>query len=355
MPNATYAGMIFKGVHDAIVRNGFTTACRRQEAGGGHICVSLYKVHLKRDCRVKIERKNDLSLRLLEVFGAVMRCQTTIGAAEELGISQPAVSNSIKSLEAQLGFLLFERNNRRLRPTEEARLLLEEIEPIFGLLRNLEGQVRDLRKTRGGRLRLIATPPLGHTVLPVTLSGFLEERPSVTVRYDIRRLETVIQTVETGAAEVGFLLGLREHPALNVWPLHESAMVCVMPANHPLRAKDKITPFDIASVPLIGLESNLGAIVRAAFNSAGVPHLPRVEVRYCHTACVLANAGIGVAVVDPFSARFADTLNVITRPFEPLTMVAAAAVSRRDAPLSLLANSFVEEVRSRLAESEAGQ
>jgi len=58
---------------------------------------------------MKIARRNDLSLRLLEVFGTLMLCRTTTAAAEELGISQPSVSIAIKQLEGQLGFALFER------------------------------------------------------------------------------------------------------------------------------------------------------------------------------------------------------------------------------------------------------
>ena len=71
---------------------------------------------------MKIARKNDLSLRLLEIFGAVITHQTTVHAAEDLGISQPAVSLAIKQLEEQLGFSLFDRRNRRLQPTQEARI-----------------------------------------------------------------------------------------------------------------------------------------------------------------------------------------------------------------------------------------
>jgi hypothetical protein len=90
---------------------------------------------------LKIHRKNDLNLRLLEVFEAVMRCQTTIDAAEELGISQPAVSTSIKRFEKQVGFTLFDRTGRLMKPTEEARLLLNEVVPVFALLRNIEGEI----------------------------------------------------------------------------------------------------------------------------------------------------------------------------------------------------------------------
>lgn len=303
---------------------------------------------------MKIERKNDLSLRLLEIFNAVMHCRTTVDAAEEIGISQPAVSNAIRALEKQLGFLLFERANRQLTPTEEAHLLLKEIEPLFGMLRDIEHEVRDMRDTRSGRLRLIATPPLGHTAVPVALKQFLADRPNVRVNFDVRRLETVIQSVEKGASEIGFVLGVKHHPSLNVMPLYESDMVCVTPARHPLAEKAVITPADIAGHTLIGLETALGATVKAAFDRAGVPHEAGVKVRYCHTACVLANAGIGVAVVDPFSARFTQVFDVAIRPFEPTTKVIAAALSRQDTPLSLLADALISELKVYFASEDAG-
>ncbi|MEE3100937.1 MAG: LysR family transcriptional regulator, partial [Pseudomonadota bacterium] len=116
---------------------------------------------------MKIERRNDLSLRLLEVFGAVMQHQTTVRSAEALGISQPAVSTAIRALEAQVGFALFERRNRRILPTEEALDLYREVEPIVSMLRSVEGRVRDLRAGAAGKLRIMATPPLGHSLAPV--------------------------------------------------------------------------------------------------------------------------------------------------------------------------------------------
>lgn len=302
---------------------------------------------------MKIERKNDLSLRLLEIFNAVMRFRTTVGAAEAIGISQPAVSNAVRTLEKQLGFLLFERANRQLTPTEEAHVLLKEIEPLFGMLRDIEQEVRGLRDARSGRLRLISTPPLGHTAVPIALKHFLADRPNVRVNYDIRRLETVIQSVEKGAAEIGFVLGVQHHPTLSVMPLHESDMVCVMPANHALADKPVITPADISGYNLIGLETSLGATVKAAFDRAGVPHIASVKVRYCHTACVLANAGIGVTVVDPFSAHFTQSFDIAIRPFEPTTKVIAAAISRRDTPLSLLADALIQELRTYFADTYA--
>ncbi len=76
-----------------------------------------------------------LNLRQLEIFREVIRCQTTVGAAEALAISQPAVSNAIRQIESQLGIPLFDRVGNRLVPTDEAREVMRGSEPIFSLYR----------------------------------------------------------------------------------------------------------------------------------------------------------------------------------------------------------------------------
>ncbi len=297
---------------------------------------------------MRINRKNDLSLRLLETFEALFRCQTTVGAAEDLGISQPAVSNGIKSLERQLGFTLFERAGRQLKPTEDARLFHAEVEPLFEVLRNIETEARALRASTSGRLRLSTTPPLGHAALPAILAGFLKDRPNATVQYAVRRADTVLQNVQMGISDIGFILGLRSHVELDIIPLAEGDLVCVLPQNHPLAEKPEIYPEDLAGHELIGLETHLGMVVRNAFDARGIPFLAKVEVRYCHTACTLSGAGIGASIVDPYSAAYASNLNIVTRPFLPVTNVVACAVVRGDKSLPGIARDFIDEVRLEL-------
>lgn len=300
---------------------------------------------------MKIARKNDLSLRLLEIFEALLRCETTVGAASDLGISQPAVSNGIRALERQLGFTLFERAGRLLKPTEDARLFHAEVEPLFEVLRNIETEARALRASTSGRLRLSTTPPLGHAALPKILASFLDTRPQATVKYAVRRADTVLQNVRMGISDVGFILGLNSHMELDILPLATGDMVCVLPQDHPLAEREAITPEDLAAHEVIGLETHLGALVRQAFDSRGVPFEARVEVRYCHTACTLAGAGIGASIVDPYSAAFASTLNIVSRPFLPETKVSAGAIVRRGQSLPGIARDFVDAVRTALAAS----
>ena len=117
-----------------------------------------------------------MNLRQIELLRAVVRCETTVRAAQELGLSQPAVSNAIKHLESQVGFPLFERVNNRLFPTAEARSLYEESEPIFTLHAALEARVQDIKENRAGHIRIIATPPLGYGVLPAALRTAIREK-----------------------------------------------------------------------------------------------------------------------------------------------------------------------------------
>lgn len=298
---------------------------------------------------MKISRKNDLSLRLLEIFEALMRCQTTVSAAEDLGISQPAVSNGIIALEKQLGFSLFERTGRKLQPTEDARLFLAEVEPLFSVLRNIEVEARELRTAKSGRLRLSTTPPLGHGALPRILARFLEDRPNVKVRYSVRRLDTVLDNVKMGIVDMGFVLGLKTHLDLDVIPLAEQSMVCVLPNDHPLERLQVISPRDLEGHRLIGLDSQIGATIQNAFEESGISFDAHVEVRYCHTACILAAQGIGAAIVDPYSALFASNLSIVARPFVPDTKIIASVAVRRGSSRPRIAMDFIEEVKRDLA------
>jgi hypothetical protein len=97
----------------------------------------------------------------------------------------------------------------------------------------------------------------------------------------------------------------------------------------------------------------MGTIVRRAFAQADVPHRFSVEVRYCNTACVLAESGVGIAVVDPLSPVFSGHYDLAIRPFAPASRVTASAVRSRKRPISRAADAFLREVRLIAAETAA--
>ncbi len=289
-----------------------------------------------------------MTLRQLEVLRALIRHRTTVAAARELALSQPAVSNALKVMEAQAGFALFERINNRLFPTAEALALHQEAAAIFTLHAGLEGRVRDLRDSRSGHLRLVATPPLGYGIIPPALRRFLASRPGLRVSFDIRRYEGVLDGVTSRVAELGFVIGLSRHAGIASEVVHRGAMVCVCAPGHALAARPSVTPRDLAGFPFIALErgTRMGEAVRDSFERDGTPFHATVEVRYCNTACVLAAAGVGVAVVDPFSPHLGGSHELAVVPFLPHTPAVAHVFWSEAQPLSRLAKAFLDEVRA---------
>ncbi|SEE78981.1 DNA-binding transcriptional regulator, LysR family [Rhizobiales bacterium GAS188] len=288
-----------------------------------------------------------MTLRQLEILRALIRYRTTIAAARQLGLSQPAVSNALKAMETQAGFALFERINNRLFPTREAQALHDEAEAIFTMHGNLENKLRDLRESKAGHLRIVATPPIGYGIIPQALKRFLADRPHVRVFFDVRRYEGVIDGVGNNLAELGFALGLEDHPGIETETVFAGEMVCVVKRDHPLARQNLVTPSDLAAHPFIALErgTRLGEAVRQSFREAGCPFGFAVEVRYCNTACVLAESGVGAAIVDPFSPGHGASHDLAVIPFRPATPAVAFVAWSKTRPLSRLAQAFVAEVR----------
>lgn len=288
-----------------------------------------------------------MTLRQLELLRALVLHRTTVAAAQDLGLSQPAVSNALKTMEAQAGFALFERVNNRLHPTPEGMTLFRESEAIFYLHARLEGRLRDLRESRSGQLRIVATPPVAAGIIPAALKQLLHTRPRLQVFFDVRRFEGVVEAVLNNVAELGLVLGFSGQPGLGSEILQAGEMVCVFPPGHPLGALSQITPADLVAFPLIGLErgTRLGDALRRSFQSVDVVCHPTVEVRYCNTACTLVASGVGVAIVDPFSAHQGNHQQLDIRPFRPVTPVKAHALWSEARPLSRTCQTFIREVR----------
>src|SRR5258708_11992882 len=107
-----------------------------------------------------------MNLRQLEILRAVIRHRTTVAAADELALSQPAVSNALKTMEAQAGFALFERVNNRLFPAAEAMALYKESEAIFPLHPKLESPVPHLPHNPSAPPPLFPPPPPASPTIP---------------------------------------------------------------------------------------------------------------------------------------------------------------------------------------------
>lgn len=291
-----------------------------------------------------------MNLRLLEIFRAVMVAQTTVSAARLLEVSQPAVSNGIRQLESDLGFELFTRAGNRLIPRAEAKTLFHESETLFAQLGALSQTAQDLKDNRLGPVRVHATPQLGNTVLPSAVGRFVADRPKVKVFADVHTSYRVIESVATGAADFGLATGLEPQlgSIFRMVKIATIEMVCLVPCDHVLAGNEGVSPGDLRHFPLIGLESSarLSPLVRAAYRAAGEPYNPSIESHYCETACLLVEAGAGIAIVDWFSAiARSATAKLRILKFHPRIAVDAWAIFPKARTTPRLAEALFEEVQ----------
>lgn len=289
-----------------------------------------------------------MNLRLLEIFRAVMQASTTTAAAKYLGISQPAVSSAIKNFEAQLNITLFTRTGNRIVPTEEAKILYEESEPIFLASKSLEYVVENLKESQLGSLRIIATPQLGHTVIPKAIYHLLSDRPKLKITLDVWRSYSVIDTIKNGGADLGFAVALEKDltKIVDLTSVATIEIVCLLTKDHKLAGNSYLSPKDIANFPIIGLEmgTRIGPLVSNLFRETGVPYKTVVETRYSETSCLLAKEGVGIAIIDKITAlsylKSNDNLKII--PLLPSIVVNVSAVFPKNHIKSNMTQHFVQ-------------
>ena len=288
-----------------------------------------------------------MNLRNLEIFRAVMQSQTTTGASKFLKISQPAVSSAIKQLEEQIGFALFHRFGNRISPTEEAKILYIESEPLFLMSKTLNRTVIDIKEQQLGTLKIVSTPQIGHSFLPAAINKLLKDKPKIKVSLDVRRSYHVVEAIQNGAADLGFAIALEKElsQTLRLEPIAAVDLVCLVHKNNPLSKRIELHPIDLSGQALIGLEmsTKLGPLISDVFSDAGIPYRTTVDVRYSQTACMLADEGIGICIVDYFSAltmkHISNNIKII--PFKPQTKVVASVIMAKDKSLSNISNTFL--------------
>ena len=286
-----------------------------------------------------------MNLRQLEVFQAVMHAGTTKNAARLLRISQPAVSNMVRQFEDQLGFALFDRIGGRLHPTLEANVLSKNLERVFASVDAVENLVNDLRDTQIGTLKMVASPSIGQTVLPPAIAAFVRDRPEVKIGFDTLPNETIVSHLDSHQADFGLTITKVDHPSLESRVLREGRLVCALPQGHPLTKKREIRPRDLAEVTLVSYPrfSPIGIVIDDAYREHGEIQRVDIEVRYCHSACVLVNAGVGAAVVDEFAVDPSTMTRIVVRPFKTNHRVPVTLSYAKQNPLSRLAGIFLED------------
>ncbi|HEY8613048.1 MAG TPA: LysR substrate-binding domain-containing protein [Roseomonas sp.] len=286
----------------------------------------------------------NFDLREMQVFRRVMELGSVTAAAAALNISQPAVTRMLQKTEQRLGFPLFIRERRRLRPTAEAQIMFPDTLGAFSAIEQVQRLAGELREGRAGILAIATIPALAGSILPGAIQRFRSRRPEASVTLQTFGAHEVIQRVASHRDDLGFIIGPVGNDALLVSDLRNSELTCVLPPNHPLAGCPSLAPADLAGAPLIcpGRHLVLGEHLERAFAEANIPFRIAVEVSQAEAACALVRAGVGIGLMSGFGLMGARATDLVSRPFRPAVVSTARLLRARLRPLSRLAQSFVE-------------
>ena len=170
-------------------------------------------------------------------------------AAEDLTVSQPALSRSIQKLEEELGQPLFERQTRRLALTDSGDLLRSRARQILTMVEDTKAEITDDGQT--GRLRVAAIPTIAPYFLPKVLQTFGKTCPKATVIVLEDTTENLIRGLTDGAVDVAILALPIEAQYLETEELFEEELLLLLSVDHPLTAKKQIRLSDIESLPFV--------------------------------------------------------------------------------------------------------
>jgi DNA-binding transcriptional LysR family regulator len=293
-----------------------------------------------------------LNLRQLEIFRAVLGAGSFTGAGVRLHMSQPAVTKSIRRMEDEVGFSLFSRVKGRIVATPEARSLQSEVDKVFHTVRMVEKYAHDLKDAHSGVLSLACTPTMSCGFLTQAIARFRLERPKVRVWLQITTTRETMELAANGQVDLGLIYAPGEHEGLDVVPLFESEVVCVLPPGHRLAACSDVHASDLKADTIITNVRNqhLHELIDFAFRGADLDRSLMIGTNSTITACAMVRAGCGIAVVEPLGIKelFPD---LALRPLSPQVRLTPRVVQAKDKMASRVSARFLEILKPCAVES----
>ncbi|MCY3982441.1 MAG: LysR substrate-binding domain-containing protein [Roseovarius sp.] len=293
---------------------------------------------------------NNLNLNDYKIVLTLIRFGTYRAAADELGLSPSGMSRQISGLEERLGVRLFDRDTRNVAPTESGLALSKIAERVLNAAQHGMAEFEAHLSARSGQLTIAGLPSVTAGLLPGLLKSFASVHPDIDLRIMDALSGTVLEAVESGAADIGFAAGtVSARSRLAFYPLLDDKFVAIGGANSPLANERPYSWSEIVEMPFIAMAK--GTSVRELLDGAclqiGVRLAPRFEVAHLATAGALATEGLGITALPSLTLPVLRTESLILRDipdFGPRRRI--GLVRRSGRSLSPAAEAFFSHVRN---------
>lgn len=295
-----------------------------------------------------------LKERQVEIFRVVMATQSLSAAAGHLGVSQPNISIAIKRLEDQLGISLFQRISGRLVPTEEARLIFTEVERVHQQSEMLSDVIFSIARGEASTFRFGATPSLGMRMIPKALRRLQQAGVAGTYHADSLSQREMRDYLLFGRGACVATIAEVDDPVIQTVKVAETGLVCVVPATHRLAHAAVVEPRHLADETLISFApaTTHGLLIDETFGRQGVTRRTDVFVHFVEAALSFVAEGIGITVLDGFSAMGCEQQGLAAVPVSGSATVSAYVHMYRLRPQPAAVDSLIAALRDAAAEAD---
>ncbi|MCB9957184.1 MAG: LysR family transcriptional regulator [Rhodospirillaceae bacterium] len=260
-----------------------------------------------------------MDVRQIEAYQAVMTYGTTSRAAEALGVSQPAISKAIMTLERSIGFKLFDREKGRMSPTAEGHLFFREVEMSLAGIAKLRSAAARIRDYGSGDLRIACLSAFSTNLVPNAIGRFQRTSPDIAVSFYVRSSSAIRDMVAANQVDLAIAADEIDTTGVEATPFATIRAALAIYPGHPLQDRESIVPADLDHLPFVALapEDTTRHEAEAMFARHGVAPRVVVETAYSSTICALVLAGAGCGIVDPVTAIGYLERGLLLKPLEP--------------------------------------
>lgn len=239
-----------------------------------------------------------LTLRQFRVFEAVARHLSFSRAAEELHLSQPAVSMQIKGIETILGLPLTEQLGKKIFLTEAGREVLHASRAITARLDDLQANLAQLQGIDSGRLNLAVTSTV-NAVATGILVRFRGRHPGVSIHLGVSNRESVLEQLAANRIDLAIMGQVPGGLELEATRIMDNPLVAIAPPDHPFAQRKKVSLRDLSSEPFLVREAGSGtrAAMTRFFAEKGLELHSSMEMSSNEAIKQAVQAGLGLGIL----------------------------------------------------------
>jgi len=239
-----------------------------------------------------------LTLRQFRVFEAVARHLSFSRAAEELYLSQPAVSMQVRGIETILGMQLTEQLGKKIFLTEAGREVLHASRAITAQLDDLQANLAQLRSIDSGQLNLAATSTVNAVATDI-LARFRGRHPGVSVHLDVSNRAAVLDQLVGNRIDLAIMGQVPEGLGLDAIRFMDNPLVVIAPPDHPLAGKKNISVESLAAESFLVREAGSGTrgAMERFFATRGLEIRSSMEMSSNEAIKQAVQAGLGLGIL----------------------------------------------------------